>query len=374
MSKPGGLNRRGFVKLAGITALARSGVLRASGTASVGAERLAFVGVAGSGIHAYATGGKTWQLRQVIASEAPVCLAFNGSGQRLYVLNEVNEHEGLPCGSVETYTVGAKSGMLDLLGRQALSLSATMPRHLTVSPDGLTMVVAVHGGGAYNRLPILSDGSVGRVTGILKETGSGSVAEHQEAAHPQAALFDTTGKRVIVSDLGSDRVSVLSLEEGLKVVARYDMPEGSGPRHLALHPAGKLLYVANALDGSLSAFSYDANAGMITECLWQTRENYREAMAMDPAGRFLYTASRDVVAIWRIESANGALYKLDSRDVGSIGDVHGLTFHPDGLRLVLLTDLGIAEMTATESSRLGKPALVAPVAGVRCVVTIGNRA
>lgn len=374
MYKSGSLNRRRFVKLAGMTALAaRPGMLRASGAASVEQDRFTFVGAAGTGVHVYATDGKTWRLRQIVASEAPVSLALHSSGRWLYVLNGVSEHQGLPCGSVETYTVDAKSGRLDLLGRRGLSLSATMPRHLTVSPDGLTVMVAVHGGGAYNLLPILADGSVGRVTGILKETGCGPVAEYQDAAHPQATLFDTTGRRVIATDLGGDRISVLSLEQGLEVASRYEMPGGSGPRHLALHPAGHLLYVGNALDGALSAFSYDANTGTITDRLWQIHSNSCEAMVMDQAGKFLYTASRDAVTMWRIESANGDIHRLDSQDAASIGHVHGLMMNPDGRKLALLTDLGVAEMTSAESGRLGEPLLMAPVERARCIATIGNR-
>jgi len=371
-----GLSRRGFVRAAGITALtARAGLLQAklhkgieSFVTSVRPHRFAFVGVMGAtpGVHVYAINGEMWRLRQIVASEAPISLALHPSGRSLYVLNEVSSYRGLPCGSVEAYGVDAETGQLNLLGREGLSLSATMPRHLAVAPDRRSVIVAVHGGGAYNQLPILTDGCLERVSGILKETGCGPVVGHQDTAHPQTVLFDTTGKRVIAADLGCDKVSVLSIEDGLEVFARHDMPAGSGPQHLALHPAGHLLYVAHALDGSLAGFAYDAGAGKITHQVWQERGEYGDTLAIHPAKDFLYTAGGGLVTVWRIEPATGALGMVQSQAIS--GDIHGMTVSSDGRKLMALTSKGILEIGVdTGSGHLAEPALAVPVSGARSI-------
>ena len=375
----GGLSRRGFVRAAGITALtARAGLLQAklhpgveSSVPSVQPNRFAFVGVMGDtpGVHVYAIEGEMWLLRQIVASEAPISLALHPSGGLLYVLNEVSSYRGLPCGSVETYGVHSETGDLNLLGREGLSLSAMMPRHLAVAPDGRSVVVAVHGGGAYNRLPILADGCLGRVSSILKETGCGPVAEHQETAHPQTVLFDTSGKRVIAADLGCDKVSVLSMEDGLEAFARHDMPAGSGPRHLALHPAGHLLYVAHALDGSLAGFAYDAGAGKIGDQVWQARGEYGDALTIHPTEDFLYTAGAGVVTAWGIEPATGVLRRVHSQIIR--GNIHGMMVRSDGQKLLALTSKDILEIGVdTGSWRLAKPVLAVPVAGARCIALL----
>jgi 6-phosphogluconolactonase len=372
----GGLSRRGFVRAAGITALTtRAGLLQAklhqgveSSVPSARPNRFAFVGVMGDkpGVYVYAIDGEMWRLRQIVSSEAPISLALHPSGHSLYVINEVSSYRGLPRGSVEAYGVDANSGQLNLLGREGLSLSATMPRHLAVAPDGKSVVVAVHGGGAYNQLPILTDGYLGRVSSILKETGCGPAAEHQEAAHPQTVLFDTTGKRVIAADLGCDKVNVLSMEDGLEVLARHDMPAGSAPQHLALHPTGHLLYVAHALDGSLAGFAYDAGAGKIMHQVWQGRGEYGDALAMHPAGDFLYTAGGGVLTAWRIEPATGTLRSVQSHEIS--GNIHGMTVRSDGRQLLALTSKGILEIGVdTGSGRLAKPALAVPVSGARSI-------
>jgi len=373
------LSRRGFVRAAGITALtARAGLLQAklqpgveSPVPSVRPNRFAFVGVMGAtpGVHVYAIDGEMWRLRQIVASKAPVSLALHPSGRSLYVLNEVSDYCGLPCGSVEAYCVDADTGELNLLGREGLSLSATMPRHLAVAPDGKSVVVSVHGGGAYNRLPILTDGCLGHVDGIVKETGCGPVAEHQKAAHPQTILFDTTGKRVIAADLGCDNVNVLSMEDGLEVLARHNVHAGSGPQHLALHPAGHLLYVAHALDGSLAGFAYDACAGKIMHQVWQARGDYGDALAMHSAGDFLYTAGGGAITAWRIELTTGALRRVHSRGVS--GGIHGMTVRSDGRQLMVLTSKGILEIGLdTDSGRLAKPALAVLVSRARSIALL----
>lgn len=346
---------------------ARATWLRAALTP--GRTRRAFVGAMGDshGIHVFAIDGERWTLQQVLASESPVSLTLHPAGESLYVLHEVREHEGLPTGAVEAYAVHVRSGRLTSLGRCGLALSATMPRHLAVSPDGSRLAVAVHGGGAYNLLPIESDGRVGRVCGIVKETGCGPIIEHQESAHPQMVVFDPSGKRVIGADLGSDRLSVLALKDGLSLHGRHATQAGSGPRHLALHPNGHLLYVGHALDGSISVFRYDPAAGTITEPLLRVGGGYRDALAIHPSGDFLYASGAGEVTVWRIEAVTGAVRKLQCQRV-AVDEVRALTVLSDGSGVVALTLEGVRRMHVDAASgRLSQAALVASVPGARSI-------
>lgn len=370
------LSRRSFVRMAGFASLVgQAAWLRtAAGSSSQAAEvqrpKFVFVGAARrvEGVHVYAITGERWRLLQIVPSAAPVSLAAHPSGRTLYVLNEVSEFEGLPCGSVEAYGLDQDTGQLDLLGRQGLSLSATMPRHMAIAPDGKSLVVAVHGGGAYNLLAVLEDGRLGRVRGILKETGSGPVAKHQETAHPQSIVFDSTGRRVIAADLGSDQMSVISIEDGLEVTARHAMPAGSGPRHLALHPDGDLLYVANALDGSLAGFEYDSVTGRIAERRLQMRGSFGGALGLHPTGEFLFSAARGEITAWRIEA--GALEQLQSRKTGA-EDISGIIPLPDGREILVLTGEGVARMKFNGvCGRLDQPEIMASVRGARCFAAI----
>ena len=232
-------NRREFVQMAGSSLGAMSFGLpllaRATGASGSVAPRFAHVGfggkgakdegiavfdLRGGGLRGENLRGGRWRPASVVASAAPSSLALDAGERFLYAVNAVDEYEGLPTGTVEAYAIYAADGSLKLINRQKLSLSATAPRHAAVSPDGRALVVAVHGGGAYNVLPLGKDGSVGAVSGILKETGSGP-HDRQRSAHPQMVVFDRAG-RGVTADLGSDRLSVLKLNTArLSIAGRY---------------------------------------------------------------------------------------------------------------------------------------------------------
>ena len=117
-------------------------------------------------------------------SRAPACLLLSPAQRTLYVANEVDVHEGLPRGTVEAYRVDPLDGRLTLLARRPLSLSATRPRHMALSPDGKLLAVAAYGGGIYNLLPIAEDGSIGSPSSIYKEAGCGPLAPLQDRRIP----------------------------------------------------------------------------------------------------------------------------------------------------------------------------------------------
>jgi 6-phosphogluconolactonase (cycloisomerase 2 family) len=340
-------NRRDFVKLVGCSSL---GLMTRRVPWLTGGEkahrevmpRFAFVGYAGSGgldeasghgISVFAVEGERWKPTGGVRSDHPSFLALHPSERFLYAIQEVNRYENLSRGVVEAYAIDEKDGSLALLNRQPLSLSAIAPRHGAVSRDGRVLVIAVHGGGAYNVLPISEDGSLGRVSGILKETGSGPNEEHQQTAHPQMVMFDRAGHRFLGADLGSDRLSVFALIEGRPhVVQRVEARAGSGPRHMELHPNGRLLFVAGELDASVSCYRYDASAGSIREQLQHVSTNHggggektATLMAIHPSGQFLYTAARSErigslgngIAAWRVDPGTGALQPIQRESDGS---------------------------------------------------------
>jgi 6-phosphogluconolactonase len=345
-------SRREFVQMAGSSLGAMSFgpplLARATPVSGSVTTRFVYVGFGGEdakdeGIAVFDLRGGRWRPTSVTASASPSSLALDARERFLYAVNEVNEYEGLPSGTVEAYAIDAADGSLKLVNRQKLSLSATAPRHAAVSPDGGVLVVAVHGGGAYNVLPLREDGSVGAVSGILKETGSGP-HDGQGSAHPQMVVFDRAG-RVVSADLGSDRLSVLKLDTThLSIAGRYAAQAGDGPRQVAIHPDGRLLFVANELDASVACYEYDADEGRIVGRLGQVAtacggNTGGVVMTVDPAGEFLYTAHRrgsSGVSMWRIARCTGWLQRLQVVDEGG-PRLYEMTITADGKNLLGLS-------------------------------------
>lgn len=285
--------------------------------------------------------------QQMVASLHPVAMAIRN--WNLYVVNSVSEFAGLPCGTVESYGIDASTGTLKFRNRVPLSLSAVRPRSLALSPDGRAVVVAVHGGGAYNVLPIQEDGSLGRVVGILKETGAGPHSL-QRSAHPAAVLFDSAG-RVLSVDLGSDSLNVFALlNYDMETVCRRKVISGSGPTSIVLHPKEDRFYVAQSFSPSVSSFKYDARNGNILE-QETVRTSFGDGLALlaiHPSGEALYSSHGRGIQGWKI--AGKALMRSSSE----IEDLRptGLYVTQDGKNLFALTSDAVLRSTIDTSTKM----------------------
>jgi 6-phosphogluconolactonase len=295
-----------------------------------------------SQIHVFQLQDRRWILRQSLASKSPSFLAVHPDRQFLYVANAIDEHQGLPCGTVESYKINDTDGSLTFLNRQALSLSGVRPRHLTISPDGCHLIVAIYGGGAYNVLPIRPNGEVGRPTGILKETGAGLHAEFQQSAHPHTVRFDQTGKFILGTDQGCDRLNVFALQDG-KLTRSHQLllREGAGPGDLAMH--GSLLYVSNASDGSLTGYMFDSSAGKVVGEVCNVKPSLdkpgrvwsRSSLIIPSASNVLYSSNGSGTIAWRIDPTNGSLSQIQRwESSGRSPDI--LTATPGGFGIIAI--------------------------------------
>lgn len=193
-------------------------------------------------------------------STRPSAIARHPHRSLLYVANDVSRYQYQPRGTVETFAVDQATGILELVGRQALSLSATRPSSLAVSPDGGSLLVAAFGGGAYNVLPIDKSGLPGAPSSILKQIGHGENLIEQASAHPSHIVFHSETGIAVAADYGADRLDILTADcddirtGRLKITSRIPCAAGSGPREIALHSGGKLFVVRYALRPALAAF------------------------------------------------------------------------------------------------------------------------
>ena len=296
-------NRRRFLQTIAGVALSQTlhvplyGALPRAGDRTA---RFAYVG-AHDGIRVYSIAGDESFVRlQTIVSANPAAMAIRN--WNLYVVNRISEFAGLPRGTAESYGINAESGMLKFRNRVPLSLSAIDPRSLAVCPDGSAIVVGVHGGGAYNVLPIQGDGSLGRVTGILKETGSGPHSS-QTSSHPAAVLFDSAGQLLSV-DQGTDNLNVFAVRNyEMSGICRHKVASGNGPTSIVLHPNGDRFYVAQAFRPSISSFKYDTRTGKIVDHEQTVHKSFGDGsalLAIHPSGEALYSSHGRGIQGWKI--------------------------------------------------------------------------
>ena len=301
--------RREFVRgAAGMVALPRLPL----GAVAAPAPQFAYVASGEGSLHVFRLRGEVWTTTQRVPSPAPACILLSPAQRTLYVANEVDVHEGLPRGTVEAFHVDPFDGSLTLLGRTPLSLSATHPRHLALSPDGKMLAVAAYGGAIYNLFPIGEDGSLGQPSGIFKQAGCGPHPRSQASAHPHTLLFDPGGGHLLSSDFGSDRLSVFAVKGGrLEGRMQRATGEGSGPSACALHPAGSFFYAWHDLESTLVCYHYDGEAGAMGDTIQRLSfpAASRHALALHPSGLMLYTTqeNRNELRAWHVDAKNGRL-------------------------------------------------------------------
>jgi 6-phosphogluconolactonase (cycloisomerase 2 family) len=253
---------------------------------------------------------------QQVRSANPSFVALDPSHRYLYVINEVDNYEGRKTGPVEAFVIDPNSGMLMLLNRQ--STGGPIPAHLTVDPSGRYLIVANYIGGNFVVLPIEADGGLGPISGELKDSGHGPDPARQEAPHPHCVVVDPAGRTIAAADLGIDTVQTFRLSgNGLTWVSTASTASGAGPRHIAFGPDGRVLYVVNELNATVTAFAYDSATGQIGKALQTVSTeppgyggpHSTAEIAVHPSGKFLFASNRGYNSIigYRIDPETGLL-------------------------------------------------------------------
>ncbi|MCH7230354.1 lactonase family protein [Glycomyces sp. L485] len=137
------------------------------------------------------------------------------------------------------------------------------PCHAAVHPSGEWLLVANYGnaagGGSVAVLPIGPDGSLDAPSDVFPLVGTGPDPDRQ--AGPHAHQIVCRSGRVLVVDLGSDRVHVFRLNAAgeLEADGFTAFEPGFGPRHLAF--VGDRAVIAGELANAVVIGSFDASSG-----------------------------------------------------------------------------------------------------------------
>ena len=159
-------------------------------------------------------------------------------------------HEGAD-GQVSTWTIEGD----DLVAfGQAGPTGTSGPCHLAFDESGGWIFAANYSGGRLSAHPVAPDAPTAAALAV-DFTGSGPNLERQATPHPHQAVVDATRDRLLVPDLGADRIRVLGLAALPAALPHDDADDivlhaGAGPRHLVI--AGDLAIVANELDRTVS--------------------------------------------------------------------------------------------------------------------------
>lgn len=219
--------------------------------------------------------------------------------------------------------------------------------HVAVSPDGRTLIASCYGDGRVVRYGIAADGrlvpakedaAAALRAALFGESdpeapaptppGDGVAAtdphgDPDRASHAHSAVFLPDG-RLASTDLGYDLVRFWRLGgSGLVLDQEVVLPQGTGPRHMVMHPSGHLHVVtelscevftlAQAADGTWAVVS-----STVASPIAQAGADFPAELARTRDGQFLYTALRgsNTVAALRVRGSGEALEPVALADSG----------------------------------------------------------
>lgn len=269
--------------------------------------------------------------RNVFADASnPAWLALNPERTCLYAANETATYEEARSGSVSAFAINRSNGDLTLLN--TVSSEGAGPAHLSVHPAGKHVLVANYAGGTISVLPIGDKGEVGRATDVKKDEGApgseraasaprGSFAiSGHDKPHAHMIQADPSGRYVLSSDLGLDRIFIWRFDAGSGTLSPNNppsimFPSGDGPRHFTFHPNGRWLYSLQEEASTIVVFDWDAKHGraVATQTISTLPSafagtNFTSEILISQNGKFLYAANRlhDSIA-WFSIGAHGRL-------------------------------------------------------------------
>ncbi|MET9676819.1 lactonase family protein [Streptomyces sp. NPDC006482] len=216
------------------------------------------------------------------------------------------------------------------------------PTHLALAAGHL--LTANYTSGSVTALPLAEDGTARPATAVLRHEGRGPVADRQSGPHAHQVLPDPSGRWIVSVDLGTDSVRICSLDPvtGALVLHRETpLRPGTGPRHLAFHPAGTHAYVLNELEPTLTVCRWDAEAGVLEPLAetpvvpeGTTGPSYPSELVVARDGRFLWAAVRgdDTLAVLALAPDGAKAHLVATVPCGGTWP-RDLTLDPAGRRL-----------------------------------------
>jgi 6-phosphogluconolactonase len=165
-------------------------------------------------------------------------------------------------------------------------------------------------------IPIRPDGTLGAPTSVV----ASGAKSHYIAVSPD-------NRFVLVACLEPNYVAQYRLDASVGTLTPNSPPvltipgTKPGPRHLAFHPNGKIAFLMNELNSTVTALEYDPATGLLS--VIQTVSalqsdvpgNTGAEIQVHPNGRFVYSSSRghNSITAFSVDQLSGRLTLIKNR-------------------------------------------------------------
>jgi 6-phosphogluconolactonase len=246
-------------------------------------------------------------------TQNPTFFEIDTRRRLLFAVNEVEEFESRPGGSVSVFAVGG-TGELALISRRA-SMGAR-PCQLAIGSEGQHLLVVNCADGTLAVLPVAADGQLGAAADVLKGVGAACVAT------------DPAGRFALVCDPSSDRVLAYKLSQAGNLEQRdppVSVKKGASPRRIVFRPDARFAYVLNERSSTVVVFAYDATTGALTEVQsvstvpeYYDGVNRSVDLQMHFTGRYLYVSNSgsNGIVMFNVDNEKGTLSFVEEQSTG----------------------------------------------------------
>ena len=175
--------------------------------------------------------------------------------------------------AIAAYAVEA--GGLRLVGHQPTLGNEAC--HACLSSDGRFLLVANYNGAnpagwpdqSVSVFPVDSSGTLGAAVASVRLEGAGPNKARQASAHAHCVVAAPDSDVVYVADLGIDKLVAYRLGADGSLAHEpdrdFDLPPGTGPRHLVFHPKGHSLFMVSELVPTVVSLRVDSVTGALTQ-------------------------------------------------------------------------------------------------------------
>jgi 6-phosphogluconolactonase len=275
-----------------------------------------------------------------IAKPTYLALSPPLNGNRfLYALNAFNATTS----AATTFSIDPANGALTKLGEAPVG--GNDPACISIDTTGHAAFVA-NFDSSVSSFRVLHNGTLSPPVDHIdfKDPQKfGALGPHQTAAHPHSATISPDDRFLLVSDLGTDQISVFLIdpETGhLSGQKRFtNNRPGSGPRHIVFHPNGRWVYGINELDSTIDRYLWtatrfsDTPQGLLVSTNdpiktiapdFPVAKNAASELAVSPDGAFLYASNRgeDTLVVFSISERGGRLTLVQRISCGGRTPVH----------------------------------------------------
>jgi len=236
------------------------------------------------------------KLSESDAGKDPSYFCISEKRGLIYAANEVMEFNGVKGGGITTLKYNPETGSTDKVNE--LMVPKGGPCFITLSPGEDYLLLANYSSSSVAVVKLDSKGIPETVTDTISFP-----ANEGSASHPHMIAFDPAGKKVYLTDLGLDRVSIYDFDQAAGALKQIpdgvvNFAKGAGPRHFVFNQAGSQMYVICELNSTISVFDVNSNGGLnVIQTLSTLGETYTGENAcadihLASNGQYLYGSNR----------------------------------------------------------------------------------